>query len=433
MTSGNLGIAPVAALPLDRSGEMLHRAPSFSLEMQLLLCCGGPRIRAEAGERLQILTRKDLDWDLVLKVAMWHRMSPLLYWSLTHTNGDQPTPIVPPSALDSIRNVYVRNVSNSLRMTGELLGILDGMERAGVPAVPYKGPILSSRLYGNLGLRHSVDLDILVRKEDLREARRVLLDLEYVPSVMLHSTNQEFQVESRYSERFDRPGTTVELHWAFTNKDVAFPLSLNALMPRLVSYKISGRTIRVFSPEDTLLILCVHGAKHGWAHLEWLCGVAELLHGADMEWQDLLATAKETRGLRRLLLGLCLAHDLYQARLPEEIQERIRSDKQVRALANQVTSSLYVGDDHTEGLHAFGTLDHDLFHFRLGDRLPDSLRYLAYRMTTPSRPEKWSTIAIGKRFISLHSFTRPFGIAGKLIPAVWRRYTPNRRRKRGGK
>lgn len=406
---------------------MLHAAPSFTAEMELLLCCGGPLTQATNGDRMSRLAEARIDWDLVFKVALWHRMLPLLYWNLTQGDRQENRPDVPSETMEAFRAAYLRNVGLTLRMTGDLLAILEKMEDAGVVVIPYKGPVLSSRLYGHLGLRRSVDLDVVVRKDDLHAARAILFDLGYTPSVMLQGTNHEFQVESRYSERFERPNGVVELHWAFTNKDVAFPWTLDHLLPRLTTYQVSGRVIRVLAPEDTLLILCVHGAKHGWAHLEWICGIAELLHQSDgISWPDVLARGTETRSLRRLLLGLCLAHDLFRAPLPESIKQRIRDDVQVPLLAATVSSSLFDGDRNFEGLHTFGTLEHDLFHYRLGDRLPDSLRYLVYRITTPSRPEEWSTVAIGKRSISVHSFTRPFGIVGKLIPAMWRRYGRNR-------
>jgi hypothetical protein len=411
----------------SESNGMLHAVPSFSAELELLLCCGGPRTRAASGDRMGRIADGRIDWDRVFQVALWHRMLPLLYWNLTQGDGYENRFNVPPEAMEAFRAAYLRNVGLTLKMTGELLAILERMEAAGVAVVPYKGPVLSSRLYGHLGLRRSVDLDVVVRKDDLRVARTVLFDLGYTPSMILRSANHDFQVESRYSERFDRPNSVVELHWAFTNKDVAFPWTLNDLLPRTGTHQMSGRAIRVLGSEDTLLVLCVHGAKHGWAHLEWICGIAELLHQSeDLSWPDLLARATETKSLRRLLLGLCLAHDLFRAPLPESVKRRIRVDGQVPILATTVSSSLYDGVRNVESLHTFGTIEHDLFHFRLGDRLPDSLRYLVYRVTTPSRPEEWSTVAIGKRSISLHSFTRPFGIVGKLIPAMWRRYGRNR-------
>jgi len=33
---------------------------------------------------------------------------------------------------------------------------------------------------------------------------------------------------------------------------------------RFITVEISGRKMRTFSVEDTLVMLCVHGAKHFW-------------------------------------------------------------------------------------------------------------------------------------------------------------------------
>lgn len=402
---------------------MLHTIPPFPPELELLLCCGGPLTQAANEDRMTRVVRGGIDWELVFKLALWHRMLPLLYWNLTNPDRQDDSIDVPPATINALRAAYLRNVGLALRMAGDLIAILDRMGEDGVLVVPYKGPVLSSRIYGHLGLRPSVDLDVVVKKEDLPRARANLMALGYVPSVVLAGPNQDFQVESRYSERFERPNSVVELHWAFTNKDVAFPLTLNEMGSRLTTHLVSGRMIPVFDLEDTVLVLCVHGAKHGWAHMEWICGVAELLHEEDtISWPDLLGRAIETKSLRRLLLGLCLAHDLFRAPLPENVKERIRRDGQISALAGIVSSSLFDGKKNVEELHTFGTLEHDLFHFRLGDHFHDSIRYLTYRMTTPSRPERWSTIPIGSRSIKLHSFTRPFAVLVKLLPAIWRRF-----------
>src|SRR3712207_8653927 len=45
----------------------------------------------------------------------------------------------------------------------------------------------------------------------------------------------------------------------------------------------------------SLLILCVHGTKHIWGRLSWICDVAELLRTQpDMDWEYVL-DRKSTR------------------------------------------------------------------------------------------------------------------------------------------
>jgi hypothetical protein len=396
--------------------QPFHTLPFLCGEVEVLLCCGGPQLQARNAKRLSELVASDLDWNRVFQLALGHHMVPLLYWNLSHRALAVPSPV-----MDALKNLFIRNVGRSLSMTGELLAILEDMERQNVIAVPYKGPVLASRIYGNIALRQSVDLDILVRRNDVVDAREILLSRGYSPHVMLDRSNHEFQVESRYSEIFVRSDSTVELHWAFTNRDVAFPLSLDDLLARLERHEVAGKSFPVFCPEDTLLILCVHGAKHGWNRLEWICGIAELIHEqVQLDWTDLLSRAIATGGSRRLFLGLALAHDLYGAQIPDRLKQDIRDNHSVIEMTGDVTAALFNGQDKTSAIHSFGTIDHDLFHYRLGDRLPERLRYVFYRVTTPSRPEKWSTISIAGRSLTLHAITRPFTVVLKLIPALWR-------------
>ena len=96
------------------------------------------------------------------------------------------------------------------------------------------------------------------------------------------------------------------------------------------------------APEDLLLILCVHGAKHYWSKLGWICDVAELLRvHPGLKWTALLLQAKQLGGRRILFLGLFLAHVLLGAGLPEEVWKEINADPVVPWLAAKVQTRLF--------------------------------------------------------------------------------------------
>ena len=57
------------------------------------------------------------------------------------------------------------------------LEILDRLTTEGIRALPLKGSLLARELYGDVGARSSIDIDILVAPEDLRDAVRVLSEL----------------------------------------------------------------------------------------------------------------------------------------------------------------------------------------------------------------------------------------------------------------
>jgi hypothetical protein len=286
--------------------------------------------------------------------------------------------------------------------------------------VPYKGPALAALLYGNVALRQAGDLDIVVRRSEVDRARALLQARGYRPRHALDRGGEAFMLRSRYSEELERPdGPSVELHWGFTNGDVGLALDLDSLAPRLRAATLGGGGVPVFCPEDLLLLLCIHGGKHRWDRLEWVCGVAELLRaeGAGLDWSALLERSAALGVRRMLLLGVLLALDLLEAPVPDAIVRHARSDAAVPRLAREVPALLALEAVDGDETGSFAT---DLFRLQLRERPRDRLRFIWYRLTTPSRPERWSAVSLGTRWLPLHGFVRPFQLASKLLPALRR-------------
>lgn len=395
-----------AALPMTRA----------SREMRLLLCCARRRMTPEHAEELRALVRAGIDWEGLASLAGRNKMLPLLWWHLGREVSTLPEP-----AASSLRYAFVHNAAQMLRHSAELLELGRLFATEGIAMVPYKGPVLAAQLYGNIALRQAGDLDILVRRSDVGRARALLHARGYRPRHALDRGGEEFMLRSRYSEELERPdGPSVELHWGFTNGDVGLALDLDSLAGRLRAAALGGGGVPVFGPEDLLLVLCIHGGKHRWDRLEWICGVAELMRAGsdDLEWSALLERAIELGVRRMVLLGVLLAHDLLGAPAPAEIVRLARSDAAVTRLAREVPALLLLDEIDGDGA---GDLATDLFRLQLRERPRDRLRFIWYRLTTPSRPESWSSVALGKRWLPVHGVVRPFQLAAKLLPAL-RRY-----------
>lgn len=87
-----------------------------------------------------------MDWDSLVQLVAFHRVAPLLDHALRNT-----CPQAVPSSVLADLAAYVRSaVSRSLFLTGELVRLLKRLEAQGIPAIPFKGPVLSSLLYGAL-------------------------------------------------------------------------------------------------------------------------------------------------------------------------------------------------------------------------------------------------------------------------------------------
>jgi hypothetical protein len=388
-----------------------------SLELEILLLSGWSQDVAGRLPQLRSRIGQAVDWERLVQLASWHRMLPLLHDRLRSLGWAN----VPVAVAAELRREFLLNASLSLSRTGTLLDLLGALESEGIPALPYKGPALAAQVYGNVALRQVGDLDVIVRRQDALRARDLLFARGYRSLRPLKPGVAEFMVRSRYHETLCHPALApVELHWAFTNADVAFPLELDDLLPNAREVTVGGRPIRVFGDEDQILILSVHGAKHRWSRLEWLCSFAELIRGSrTLDWDRIALRARATRIERRLLLGLHLAAEVLDAPVPDGLIEKARATPHVLALADEVRAIFWEQTRRPQDSERAASVPQDWFQIRQSDSVWDQLRLLSYRATTPTQPKDWTPVDVGHVRLPAHALLRPFQVAVRLMPALW--------------
>jgi hypothetical protein len=363
------------------------------LAFEALVACSRVRLDEEALSRVAELARKDVDWGRVLELAEVHGTRPTVYRTLAAVLPDRI------SAFERLREDCVCATANSLVLKSELLGVLDALAAKDVAAIPMKGPVLAEVAYGNVALREFQDLDILVRKSDVPRACEVLLANGYTEI----DTSKD---DDAYSRVFAYPAAAalVDLHWSFAGRRLCFGLEPNRLFDRSVIIELGGRAIRSLSAEDTLLLLCMHGAKHCWSRLAWICDIAELVRVHErMDWAGLMARAKGSGSERMLLLGLLLASDLLGARLPAHIHERA-SEPAVAALSRTVRAWLAHGKDA-----AADPIGREAFYIAMRERPSDRARHLLHalgRFLAPNARDA-KAVRLPKALSWMHWILRP--------------------------
>lgn len=384
-------------------------------ETELLLCCSRTCLDAKTIARIGTLLQEDIDWPHLLRTARSHGMMPLLYWHLNATCPER----IPKATLNQLRGHFHANAQRNLFLTGELLALLKLFEAHGIQAVPYKGPALAASAYGNLALRQFRDLDILVRKQDALNAKDLLIAQGYRPSVHVTQAQEAAYLRSQYEYELLREDgkAVVELHWGVTPRYFSFSLDFDRLWERLMPVSLASTIVWAFAPEDLLLILCVHGAKHCWRRLEWICSVAELVGAYEkIDWNQLMAQASTLGSKRMLLLGLVLASDLLGAALPAEVLQVAQADRTVGALNELVQQRLFL--EMTERPGVFETA---LFHLKARERLRDRIRYcLRLAMTTTARD--WTAAQIPPLLSFLYYPIRAIRLTKKYGPSLLKRY-----------
>ena len=374
-------------------------------ENELLLCCARTRMDQEKIDRGHTLLREGVDWTLLERMARLHGLMPLLYKNIDAYFSKE----VPPLILNQLQAWYVANARRNLLLVGQLLMLLHLFKDNDIPVIPYKGPVLAASAHGDITLREFHDLDFLVQQDHLLRARDLLLSRGYQLSVKsdegdVVSQNSQYEVGLVLAHA----GIHVELKWDIINRYFSVPMDMTALWTRLKPVFIDGREIYTFSPEDTLLILCIHGTKHLWTSLMWVTDVSELIQanpGLDWQW---LWDLSNTLGSRRMLsLGLFLAKGLLGTSLPEKVGQQVEADSSVKRLAEEVSRRIFDQSDLSSGVW-----ESVAFHCRARERLSDRAKY-GYRLLLTTTPSDRAFLESSSSLSSLSSCIRPFRLAGK--------------------
>ena len=354
------------------------------------------------------LFRTGLDWNDVVRSAAAHWVTPLLYSRLQATCPDA----VPPAVLAQLRDGFRNNIVQNLFLTGELLTLLELFESQAIRVLPFKGLTLAAVAYGDPALRYPGDLDLLIPERDVPRARALLAARGYRPRIDLSGAQETAYLRSLCQLAFVRDDSAfmVELHTQIMPRAFPFPLDCESLWPRRVSTALGGRQVPSLAPEDLLLVLCVHGAKHVWSCLRWICDVAQLVRArADMDWTRVTEQARVLRIERVLSLGLVLAADLLAAPVPEHIVRKARADPRVASLALEVSRRLF-GQD-AGPVSGLGSMR---FHFRVRERRLDGIRYGISLATVPT-PADWVSLRLPAPLFPVYYVLRAMRLAGKYV------------------
>ena len=141
-------------------------------ELDLLLQCTRS---APDPERVKELVAAGIDWDVLLHLAQWHDVQPLLLRSLKSASWHS----VPLSTRLELETFCKDNSINNLFLTAELVRLIGAFVRKGIAVVTFKGPVLAQDLYGDVALRQFCDLDLMVRESDISSAELLLKDCGY--------------------------------------------------------------------------------------------------------------------------------------------------------------------------------------------------------------------------------------------------------------
>lgn len=348
-----------------------------------------------------------VDFPRLIELAARHRLTGFLNRAFREHHE-----LVAEQYRTELRNRTIWQSMRNLGMVGELIRILSRFAKENIPVAPYKGPVLTERLYGSVAMRPMQDLDILIRRSDLPRIEAALLSLDYEPTQTLSRFGKWYKDRTAHHAAWRRKsdGLLVELHWGVVRNTMAFKPDITGLIGRAAEESWRGLNLRRIPDEEMFIFLCVHGTGHRWMALEWLAMVGHFCSQTPaLDWARLCDYAEVTGVRRELDLSLILLVELLATPVPRWIFEKAKENRAANLLARRCVAGFISPRSGLQKLADFG------FMISLKSGCRNKLRYLAVEgLEILIFPLIYPNRSLSPVATVLSLLLRPFRLLGRL-------------------
>jgi len=278
-----------------------------------------------------------IDTEIFLDLLRRHRLIPIAHAIL---------PLLVDDEREGWKNMIRNQVIRSLQYTSVLEALVRELRKMGLECIALKGPSLAQSLYGDVTKRQYRDLDILIKRSEIKlavEAAKKLGFSQYYPKPGLSTKKLNLYFRSRKEIGMinGRNGIIIEIHTGLYFHHLLKESEAGILYESLENIEINGTSIRCMSLENTFLYLTYHGGWHLYFRLFWLRDVAFAISQWDMDHQRILSRSKQL-GIDRLLgLSLLLIEDLFQVTIPREYHDYLNSNSLILNRLKSICSFIY--------------------------------------------------------------------------------------------
>lgn len=245
------------------------------------------------------------------------RLAPLLYEAVRRNGLDADSAL-----LTRCRMASMREGLRARAFAGVIAAVFDALEAAGIPFIVLKGAALAEPIYGDPVLRHSHDLELLVREEDIHRAAEALRAVSCAGTEPLraggklrvfHASGLPVVLRTRLFEPALYGGD-----WAWCAE-------------RTVMVSVADRVVRTLSPALALFHVCVHAAYgHGRSSLQWVTDALMLVRrGADpecelhLDWRQLTSCVQRFNTALPLSTALTYLREQLRADVPDWVMQSV--------------------------------------------------------------------------------------------------------------
>ena len=289
----------------------------FSPEMRLLLwSCGKTRGEMHQTNITNII-HEGLNWDKFIQLVNYHQVLPIVYHNLQKHAVDK----IPTHTFNRLKNRSKKQKLHAMKLTAQLIRIVKLCREQRIEVICLKGPVLSWQLYRDIARRHIIDLDLLVKHQDIEKVHHLLVRSGYAPvHPELFSSTLHWRVfkQSKHHILYHHQEKSIhlEIHFRLFKNFHVFPNPELKAWNNLESIVYAGVKLNTLAAIDNILFLFVHASIHKWHLLKWLTDLVQLCHSQPLDWEKLFERAGEVGLERPVLQGMLLLNHLFAVPLP---------------------------------------------------------------------------------------------------------------------
>ena len=243
------------------------------------------------------------EWERIISAAQKHAVFPLLYSRLKdELLGNQ----IPSECFKRLELMYHAILMNNTHMFSRLKNLLCLLNKKHIPVIVLKGAHLAELIYADVGMRASVDVDLLFRKDDVGKAQECLEELGYA--------------SEKDRDKFD-------IHWYL---EQYLEIDMESVWRRTQKVQIAGEPVLALSPEALIVHLCIHTSFHHlykFFALRTFFDIYEIIrcYKDDLNWEEVVICSDEWGVKHSVFLTLLLAEELVGVGVPGDVLKQLRS------------------------------------------------------------------------------------------------------------
>ncbi|MGW5951468.1 nucleotidyltransferase domain-containing protein [Bacillus mycoides] len=271
----------------------------------------------------------DIDWEVFLEQAMHHRVYPVIYQKLKQVDEER----IPSHVVQTLNRKYKKNTFQMLYLSAEMERINKLCNENEIRMIFLKGPVLSQDLYGDISLRTSCDLDVLIPMQNLEKVEMLLLEQGYVKDDYIQTILNDWKWRHHHITFFHpTKQIKLEIHWRLNPGPGKEP-GFEELWKRKRKSTLTSNSVYMLGEEDLFLFLVSHGARHGWSRLRWLVDIKKIVD-QELNWSEIHKLMRKYQMLHLGGQALILAAQLLGVRLDERMMELV-AKKRSKQLAQE--------------------------------------------------------------------------------------------------